>query len=102
MNKDKYKFLYHVALAILSLAPSEAAGIFDIHTFLLSILFIESFTYLLVNVNVYYIVERSFSKQGFIHSDRRNRCVDEPIEAQMMISFNDKALSDVDNSILYE
>jgi hypothetical protein len=29
LNKDKYKFLYHIALAILSLAPSEAAGNYE-------------------------------------------------------------------------
>ena len=49
-----------------------------------------------------YSVERSFSKQGFIHSDRRNRCSDELIESQMMISFNDKSLSDLSTSVLYE
>jgi hypothetical protein len=59
LNKEKYKHLYFIAHTLLSLAPTEAA------------------------------VERSFSKQKFIHSDRRNRAGDDLIEAQMMIAFND-------------
>jgi Protein of unknown function (DUF 659)/hAT family C-terminal dimerisation region len=58
LNRERFPHLFHVAKALLSLAPTEAA------------------------------VERSFSKQGLIHSDRRNRSSDALVEAQMMISFN--------------
>ena len=62
LSKERYPHLYPIAVVLLSLSPTEAA------------------------------VERSFSKQGFIHSDRRNRSSDSLIEAQMMISFNHENL----------
>jgi hypothetical protein len=37
-------------------------------------------------------VERSFSRQGIIHSDRRNRSKDESVHHQMCVSFNCRAL----------
>ena len=58
LNRERYPHLFHIAAAFLSLCATEAS------------------------------VERSFSKQGFIHSARRNRSSDALIEAQMMISFN--------------
>ena len=54
--------LAHAAVALLSVAGSEAA------------------------------VERSFSAQGLVHSDRRNRLSDKMVEAEMMIRFNRLAL----------
>src|SRR5271170_1083107 len=56
LHKERYPHLIHIAFVLLSLVPTEAA------------------------------VERSFSKQGIIHSDRRNRSSDDLVEAQMMIS----------------
>ena len=54
--------LAHCALAILSITASEAA------------------------------VERSFSRQGIIHSDRRNRSSEASVYHQMCVSFNLRAL----------
>lgn len=54
--------LSHAAIALLSVAGSEAA------------------------------VERSFSTQGTVHSDRRNRMKDAMVEAEMFIRFNRVAL----------
>jgi hypothetical protein len=48
------------------------------------------------------IVERSFSKQGFIHSDLRNKLKHELVEAQMMISFNEKPLNETSLNYMYE
>ena len=55
--------LSRVATALLSITPSEAA------------------------------VERSFSAQGVVHSDRRNRLSNDNIEHEMFIKFNSRALS---------
>ena len=59
---DDAPVLAHAAVALLSIAGSEAA------------------------------VERSFSAQGTTHSDRRNRLRDEIVEAEMFIKFNRLAL----------
>ena len=48
----------HAAIALLSVAGSEAA------------------------------VERSFSAQGLVHSSRRSQLADEAVEAEMFIKFN--------------
>ena len=37
-------------------------------------------------------VERSFSRQGFVHSKLRNRLSDESVQMQMFFSFNTRAL----------
>ena len=37
-------------------------------------------------------VERSFSRQGFVHSKARNRLSDESVQVQMAFSFNTRAL----------
>ena len=57
----------HAAIAILSVAGSEAA------------------------------VERSFSVQGLVHSNRRNRLNDSSIEAEMFIRLNEHLLSSSSN-----
>jgi hypothetical protein len=54
--------LAHAAVALLSVAGSEAA------------------------------VERSFSAQGDVHSDRRNRLADVTVEAEMFIKFNERTV----------
>ena len=54
----------HAAVALLSVAASEAA------------------------------VERTFSAQGLVHSKRRNRLLDETVEREMFIKFNSRALDD--------
>lgn len=54
--------LAHAALALLSVAGSEAS------------------------------VERTFSAQGDVHTDRRNRMADEIVEAEMFIKFNDSTV----------
>ena len=59
---DEAPVLAHAAVALLSIAGSEAA------------------------------VERSFSAQGSTHSDRRNRLQDEIVEAEMFVKFNRLAL----------
>ena len=59
---DEAPVLAHAAVALLSIAGSEAA------------------------------VERSFSAQGSTHSDRRNRLQDEIVEAEMFVKFNRVAL----------
>jgi hAT family C-terminal dimerisation region len=51
--------LAHAAVALLSVAGSEAS------------------------------VERTFSAQGDVHTDRRNRLADEVVEAEMFIKFNE-------------
>jgi hypothetical protein len=53
----------HAAVALLSVAGSEAA------------------------------VERSFSAQGIVHSDRRNRMADATVEAEMFIKFNQRIVA---------
>lgn len=40
-------------------------------------------------------VERTFSAQGLVHSDLRNRMTDDKIEDEMFIKFNERALSSV-------
>ena len=59
---DEAPVIAHAAIALLSVAGSEAA------------------------------VERSFSAQGTVHSDRRNRMTDKMVEAEMYIRFNRLAL----------
>jgi hypothetical protein len=59
---DESPVLAHAAIALLSIAGSEAC------------------------------VERSFSAQGAVHSDRRNRLTDSIVEAEMFIKFNRPAL----------
>ncbi len=54
--------LAHAALALLSVAGSEAS------------------------------VERTFSAQGDVHTDRRNRMADDIVEAEMFIKFNDSTV----------
>jgi hypothetical protein len=54
--------LAHAAVALLSVAGSEAS------------------------------VERTFSAQGDVHSDRRNRLADITVEAEMFIKFNDRTV----------
>ena len=58
----------HAAIAILSVAGSEAA------------------------------VERTFSVQALVHSDRRNRLSDASVEAEMFIRTNERLLADSSNS----
>lgn len=55
----------HAAIAVLSVAGSEAA------------------------------VERTFSVQNLVHSDRRNRLSDESVEAEMFIRLNERTLKEV-------
>jgi hypothetical protein len=50
----------------------------------------------------YSLVERSFSKQGFIHSDLTNRKKHSLVAAQMMISFNNKPLNEINNDYIYK
>jgi hypothetical protein len=59
---DSAPVLAHAAIALLSIAGSEAC------------------------------VERSFSAQGTVHNDRRNRLKDSMVEAEMFIKFNRLAL----------
>ena len=59
---DESPVLAHAAIALLSIAGCEAC------------------------------VERSFSAQGAVHSDRRNRLTDSIVEAEMFIRFNRPAL----------
>lgn len=54
--------LAHAAVALLSVAGSEAS------------------------------VERTFSAQGDVHSDRRNRLADATVEAEMFIKFNERTV----------
>ena len=62
---DDAPVIAHAAVALLSVAGSEAA------------------------------VERSFSAQGAVHSERRNRLTDKMVEAEMYIRFNRLALNRV-------
>ena len=61
--------LSHAAVALLSIAGSEAA------------------------------VERTFSAQGDVHSDRRNRLGDGTVEAEMFIKFNERTLVRVEEGL---
>ena len=60
--------LAHAAVALLSISSSEAA------------------------------VERTFSAQGDVHSDRRNRLRDDIVEAEMFIKFNERTVSAAEES----
>ena len=60
--------LAHAAVALLSISSSEAA------------------------------VERTFSAQGDVHSDRRNRLGDDTVEAEMFIKFNERTVTRVEES----
>ena len=55
--------IFHAAIALLSVAGSEAA------------------------------VERTFSAQGLVHSSRRSRLADEAVEAEMFIKFNQRVVA---------
>ena len=59
MHLNHAPVLAHAAVALLSVAASEAA------------------------------VERTFSAQGDVHSKRRNRLADKTVEAEMFIKFNE-------------
>jgi hypothetical protein len=43
-------------------------------------------------------VERTFSAQGDVHTDRRNRLGDDTVEAEMYIKFNERTVSRVEES----
>ena len=58
----------HAAVALLSISSSEAA------------------------------VERTFSAQGDVHSDRRNRLGDDTVEAEMFIKFNERTVTRAEES----
>jgi hypothetical protein len=67
LYKDTAPELSSVAIALLSIVPSEAA------------------------------VERSFSMQDMVHSKRRNKLHDISVEAEMFIKFNSRALDSTSN-----
>lgn len=68
MQRAAAPIISHAAIAILSVAGSEAA------------------------------VERTFSVQGLVHSDRRNRLSDASVEAEMFLRTNERLLADDSSS----
>ena len=68
LHSTQAPVLANAAVALLSISSSEAA------------------------------VERTFSAQGDVHTDRRNRLGDDTVEAEMYIKFNERTVSRVEES----
>ena len=68
LHSTQAPVIAHAAVALLSISSSEAA------------------------------VERTFSAQGDVHSDRRNRLGDDTVEAEMFIKFNERTVTRAEES----
>ena len=99
LKKERFTYLYPIVQTLLSLAPTEAAGSETTYTHTHTHTHTDAYIYIRLFLCT---VERSFSKQGFIHADLTNRKQHSLVAAQMMISFNHKPLHEKDNSYIYK